>query len=139
MNKRMIELHSDDSPQVEAPLPFIASTADFAGSLQQMLQSCLQDGYPDVILSANAAGMSVRSLQRRLTEIHLNYSLLIERVRLDEAVRLLQESNLKIIDIAFDLGYTDAANFSRAFKRWTGMSPREFRCLHGKVLPSGVL
>lgn len=126
----MVELHPYDSPQAEATLPLTASASDFADSLQQMLKSRLQDGYPDVILSAAAARMSVRSLQRRLTAINLNYSLLIEQVRFDEAVRLLQEPALKIIDIAFDLGYTDAANFSRAFKRWTGVSPHKFRCLY---------
>ncbi|UIE40323.1 helix-turn-helix domain-containing protein [Leptodesmis sichuanensis] len=51
-------------------------------------------------------------------------------MRFEQATYLLQDPTNHIIDIAFDLGYTDAANFSKAFKRWTGNSPREFRKLH---------
>lgn len=137
--KHLVEAAPSHSPKVEETLQSMAPASDFAGSLRRLLQSLLHDGYPDVTLVASVAGMSVRSFQRRLTETNLNYSLLIEQVRFDEAVRLLQEPTLKIIDIAFELCYTDAANFSRAFKRWTGVSPREFRCLHIKDYASGVL
>jgi AraC-like DNA-binding protein len=110
-----------------------APSADFAGSLQQMLQSLLRDGYPDISLAAEAAGLSIRSFQRRLAEEHLNYSQMVEKVRFDQAVQLLYNPSIQLADIAWDLGYNDAANFTRAFKRWTGVSPREFRRMH--VIP----
>jgi AraC-like DNA-binding protein len=107
-----------------------APVSNFSGSLQQLLQSLLQDGYPDISVAAKAAGISVRSFQRRLAETNLNYSCLVERVRFDRAIQLLKDPNIQLIDIALELGYTDAANFTRAFKRWTSVSPREFRRLH---------
>lgn len=60
----------------------------------------------------------------------MNYSKLVEQVRFQTAVDLLREPDIKLIEIAAELGYTDAANFTHAFKRWTGISPREFRRLH---------
>jgi AraC-like DNA-binding protein len=71
--------------------------------------------------------MSVRTLQRRLAKEGLTYSQLITRIRYNRAVQLLQDSSLKIIEISEELGYEDHAHFTRAFKRWTGLSPREFR------------
>lgn len=107
-----------------------APSSDLSKSLQQLLQSLLRDSYPDISLAAEAAGVSVRSFQRRLAEVNLSYSRIVEQVRFDRAIYLLHQPTIQLIDIAFELGYTDAANFTRAFKRWTGISPREFRCLH---------
>lgn len=132
-SKHLEKHYFSDNSEIEGILQSTTPTPDFVGSIQQMLRSLLHDGYPDVALAAEAAGMSIRSFQRRLAESNLNYSLLVEQVRFDEAVRLLQDSTLKLIDIAFELGYTDAANFSRAFRRWTGISPYKFRLLNLKI------
>lgn len=107
-----------------------APSLSFSESLQQLLQSLIRDGYPDISVAAEAAGTSIRSLQRRLAEEHLNYSHLVEQVRFDRALHLLYDPSIQLIDVAAELGYTDASNFTRAFKRWTGVSPREFRNLH---------
>lgn len=102
----------------------------FKESLCQLIQSLLPREYPSLAIAAKAAGVSIRTLQRRLEEHQLNYSQLVEKIRFEQAVELLQDPTNQLIDIAFELGYTDAANFTRAFKRWTGVSPREFRRLH---------
>lgn len=104
-----------------------APSPDFLESLCQLLRSLLRDGYPDIDLTAEIAGMSPRSLQRRLAENDLSYSYLVEKVRFEMAVDLLQDADIKLIEISAELGYADAANFTRAFKRWAGISPREFR------------
>jgi AraC-like DNA-binding protein len=62
-----------------------------------------------------------------LTEADLSYSHLVEQVRFNLAISWLQDPSLKIADIAAELGYNDPANFTRAFKRWTGVSPLRFR------------
>lgn len=72
-------------------------------------------------------GMSVRTLQRQLHEADLTYSHLIEQVRFDRSVRLLSDPTIKLADVAAELGYTNAANFTRAFRRWAGVSPGDFR------------
>jgi len=102
----------------------------FKESLGQLIQSLLPQKYPSLAIAAEAAGVSIRTLQRRLEEHQLNYSQFVEQIRFDQAVILLRDPSNQLIDIAFELGYTDAANFTRAFKRWTGVSPREFRRLH---------
>lgn len=110
-----------------------APVSDFTGSLRQLIQTLLRTGPPDIDQAAAAAGMSVRSFQRRLTEENLNYSRLVDQVRFEAATTWLQDPSVQIIDIALELGYTDAANFTRAFRRWAGVSPREFRRLHEKI------
>ena len=73
------------------------------------------------------AGISTRTLQRHLKQLWLSYSELVEQVRFEKASKLLRESDLKSLYIAFELGYTDPSHFSRAFKRLASMSPREYR------------
>ncbi|MDJ0541965.1 MAG: helix-turn-helix transcriptional regulator, partial [Microcystis sp. M53603_WE2] len=68
-----------------------------------------------------------RTLQRRLGEEGLTYTQVVEKIRFEQAVLWLQEPQIKLIDIAMELGYSDTAHFTRAFKRWTGLSPRDFR------------
>lgn len=106
-----------------------APATDFPGSIRQIAASLLKEGYPDVQLIAEIVGISVRSLQRQLHEADLTYSHLIEQVRFDRSVQLLSDPTVKLTDISAELGYTDAANFTRAFRRWTGVSPSDFRNL----------
>jgi AraC-like DNA-binding protein len=114
--------------QKSAPAP------EFFGSLRQLLGSLMLDGFPLTIdLVAEASGMSVRSLQRRLTAAGLSYADLIDQLRFDQAIQLLGNPTLKLVEVAAELGYRDQANFTRAFKRWTGTSPHEFRRLHLQV------
>lgn len=107
-----------------------APTLISLGMLRQKLPSLLKEGYPPIHQVSKAAEMSLRSFQRQLAKDNLNYSRLVEQVRYETAICLLQDPTLKLIEIALELGYADAANFTRAFKRWTGMSPSQFRHLH---------
>jgi AraC-like DNA-binding protein len=109
-----------------------APADDFPDSLSQLIRSLLPYGYPNLAVAADSAGVGLRTFQRRLQDHNLIYSTLVEQIRFERATELLQDRTLKLIDIAFELGYTDPANFSKAFKRWTGLSPREFRNLHLK-------
>ncbi len=107
-----------------------APALDFPDSVGQLVRVFLPDGNHHIGLIATAAGISVRTLQRRLAERGVDYSALVEGARFDIAARLLKDHGHKLIDIAFDLGYADAASFTRAFRRWTGVTPSEFRQLH---------
>jgi AraC-like DNA-binding protein len=100
---------------------------DFAGSARQAVASLLRLGSPDIAATARAAGTSVRSLQRHLAEAHLSFVQLLEEARCDAARSMLRDPCTKIIEISAELGYTDSANFTRAFRRWTGLSPRAYR------------
>jgi AraC-like DNA-binding protein len=72
-------------------------------------------------------GMSFRTLQRTLNQEGTTISEIIEQARFEKAQRLLRETNEKLLDISLMLGYADGSVFSHAFKRWSGVSPREFR------------
>jgi AraC-like DNA-binding protein len=74
-----------------------------------------------------AAGMSARTFQRQLKEEGTSFSDLLADVRRSETLKRLKERNATIAAIATDLGYFDQATFTRAFRRWTGVSPSRFR------------
>lgn len=76
---------------------------------------------------AKALAMSPRSLRRKLESENTNYKNLLDQERQQIAQQLLHGSNMKLDELAFHLGYTDTASFSRAFRRWKGCSPGEFR------------
>ncbi|WLT40472.1 AraC family transcriptional regulator (plasmid) [Synechocystis sp. B12] len=104
-----------------------APSLGFSDSLQQAINPFLKERYPSVQLAANLSQMSVRTLQRRLSEDKITYSELVTRLRYQKAIQLLGDRQIKIIDIAVELGYQDPAHFTRAFKQWTGVTPQHFR------------
>lgn len=65
-------------------------------------------------------------------ETKINFSQYITNIRMEEAKRLLRESNLKIYEIAEQAGYTDLQYFGQVFKNRVGMTPKEFRNRHEK-------
>jgi AraC-like DNA-binding protein len=97
------------------------------GCVRQVIGTLLPAGYPDLRLVGEAVGMSHRTLQRRLAEAGVSYARLVTEARLEAAVRLLENPDVKLIEVAFELGYSDPAHFTRAFRRWAGVAPREFR------------
>ncbi len=117
--------HSTD--EIVAELQCCAPAGEFHSSLRQLIASMLPLGSPALGAVANVGGLSPRTLQRRLSVAGWTYSDVVEDVRREAAMRLLRKRDVKIVNVAYDLGYTDAANFTRAFRRWTGMSPRVFQ------------
>jgi AraC-like DNA-binding protein len=100
---------------------------DFRNSLRQVLRTHIRGHRFRIDQTADALDLSVRTLQRRLAEHGLVYSELVEQTRIDLARRLLQDTDLPIADIAREVGYGESTHFSRAFRRITGNSPRDFR------------
>lgn len=83
-------------------------------------------GPPSVDRIAQDSGMSVRTLQRRLKSEGVSFSDLVDQVRMRIAKDRLQNKRQSITNLAFDLGYSDVATFSRAFRRLQGKSPRTY-------------
>ncbi|MDQ0470017.1 helix-turn-helix transcriptional regulator [Labrys wisconsinensis] len=100
---------------------------DIVELLKLMLPSYLDERPPVLAEVAEMAGVSARTFQRKLSHVGLTYSDILDTVRYENASRLLRETDSKIIEISFASGYTDQANFSRAFRRVSGMTPRQFR------------
>ena len=116
--------------KLSKPLPE-GGTAEQGPSLYESLRSIVADqlaaGYPPLPTTARKAGIPVRTLQRRLAHEGLTYSDLVVEVTLDRARELLRDRLWKIHEIASALGYSDPANFSRAFKSYVGMTPSQYR------------
>jgi AraC-like DNA-binding protein len=76
---------------------------------------------------AKALAMSPRSLRRKLESENTTYKNILDQERQQIAQQLLHGSKMKLDELAFHLGYADTASFSRAFRRWKGCSPGEYR------------
>lgn len=72
-------------------------------------------------------GMSRRTLARRLKEVGSNFRHLVEGALFDVSRQLLESTTLPVLEIAIRVGFADPASFARAFKRWSGVTPREWR------------
>jgi AraC-like DNA-binding protein len=72
-------------------------------------------------------GLSLRSLQRTLAAEGTTFGALLDQTREVLARSYLDEGRYSVSDITYLLGFAGVSNFSRAFKRWTGESPRAYR------------
>lgn len=100
---------------------------NFLGSVELLVDELVTDGPLKIDGVAQAAGISTRSLQRRLAGAGTSFSDILTRVRVSRATQRLAVSHLSIAGIAAELGYSDASNFSRAFRKVTGVSPVSYR------------
>lgn len=103
---------------------------EFVGSLRQILRSFVLVGDLKIETIAEATGLQVRALQRRLAGEGLNLKNLVNQTRYQASLELISDPGIQFTEIAQHLGYSDQAHFSRAFHRWAGVSPSEYRQLH---------
>jgi AraC-like DNA-binding protein len=80
----------------------------------------------DMSQVAHALGMSARSLRRRLDSENVSFNAIVNDAASVIAKKLLELEGKSIQETAFEMGFSDAAAFHRAFKRWTGVTPRTF-------------
>jgi AraC-like DNA-binding protein len=120
--------------QGDETAPGDAGTADeqilpesMSGLVEWQVKAMLSDRAPQIEFVAESLGISTRSLQRNLATDGLSFSRVLADVRLRRAVAWLRTTDRPVTDLAFDLGYADAANFTRAFRTRTGISPQRFR------------
>ncbi|ERI52627.1 AraC family transcriptional regulator [Pseudomonas sp. NPDC077649] len=82
---------------------------------------------PDLEAIASALALSPRTLQRRLREGGLSFSQLVDETRQQLALHYLRDPALGLAEIAFLVGFSEPGSLARAFRRWTGASPGEYR------------
>lgn len=99
--------------------------------VQHLMKNFLPNGRVTIDLIADYMMLSARSLQRYLTEEGTSFQKLLDQTRQEMAERYLKESNLSLTQLSGILGYSDLAAFSRAFQRWYGISPSDWRKEHG--------
>ena len=76
---------------------------------------------------ARSLGLSVRSFHRRLSEHGVSFQTITEETRRELAEGLLREEAHSLAEVAFLTGFSEQSSFSRAFKRWVGMTPASYR------------
>lgn len=94
------------------------------------LRQTLSEGIPMLSDVAHHFGMSGRTLQRRLSDLGYSYQTLVDESRRQLSERLLRETDFSLVEIAFMTGFSEQSAFARAFKRWAGQTPRNFRIHH---------
>ena len=96
-------------------------------AVREMIRLRLNEPLADIEGVARLLNVSRRTLQRQLSEEGWSYRDLLEQVRADRAFQLIAGSGSSITDIALGLGYGDVPSFTRAFRRWKGRAPSDFR------------
>ena len=108
-----------------------AGQADIAedpvAQLCYVLQSILTTGEASLPVAARLLGQHPRVLQKTLQARGTSFRALLDRVRYQEACQQLRQSGQSITELALHLGYGDETAFSRAFRRWSGISPQAWR------------
>lgn len=99
----------------------------FSERVKNYIYRELEHCEPSIERISSLLNVSKQTLSRRLKMEGAFFQKLVESVRFDKARQLLTQSALSSSEIAFALGFSELSAFSRAFKRWSGMSPKDFR------------
>lgn len=119
---------SASDKSAEARLLAHSPPTELPDSLAQVIRAGFGARVPSVDAAAEWAGMSRRTLRRRLRdEYATSYREIVERTRIREAFSLLERKDLLIKEISRHLDYANPANFTNAFRGWTGRAPSEYR------------
>jgi AraC-like DNA-binding protein len=93
--------------------------------LQLLMKSLMRPtSFQDV---ARNLSMSTRTLRRKLRDENSSFRQLVDELLRDMAIRYFRDTDLTVEDVAEALGFSDAANFRKAFRRWTKATPHEFK------------
>ncbi len=112
---------------IEELLAKLPHSESFIDSVRREISIELRGGNLGVEAIAKRLGFVPRTLQRKLKETGTSYQELLDEMRQSLSIHYLQEQHITVSEVAFLLGFSEASAFSRAFKRWTGTTPGEFR------------
>lgn len=112
---------------LEQELAKLADVNNLEKRVRMAVAKMLSEGLPTLSLIASSLGMSARTLQRRLSDKDQSFQNLVDQARRELAQQLLQETDYSLAEIAFLTGFSEQSGFTRAFKRWSGKTPRSYR------------
>ncbi len=121
INQFLVERVEEETNGIEI------SANRFSIDVENLIRDALPSGIPNIQEISRVLGMSSRTLTRRLAESDLTFRTLIQKVQQEISQQLLRSSSQSIAEIAYETGFSDQSAFHRAFKRWTGTSPVEYR------------
>ena len=100
---------------------------DPTAQIEKLIQQALTSGSCSADKVASFMGVHRRTLHRMLKKSETSYTELLEKVRKDIAIKMLKQSNVNITLVADMLCYSELSAFSRAFKKWFGKTPQQYR------------
>lgn len=112
---------------LESEIGSLQEDPSLRAALLRRLTPALSNGVPQAAVIAREMGMSERSLYRRLAEEGLTFRDVLTEAQSSLAQELLRDSDSSIAEIAFLTGFSEQSTFSRAFKRWVGQAPAQYR------------
>lgn len=118
------------APQLEAELTQQLADKSLKEQVKGILKRVLAGQKPRLEDVALELRVSTRTLQRRLLEERITFHSLVEEARREMAQHYLRQSSLELTDTAYLLGYEDPTSFIRAFHKWEGTSPGDWRSMH---------
>lgn len=107
----------------------------FINGVRQLIGESLRGGDARLEIVAQKSGVSSRTLQRKLREEGTSYQELLEEMQRTLSKIYLQKPEMAICEVAYLLGFSQSSAFHRAFRRWTGLTPKEFRRAQQKHSP----
>lgn len=105
----------------------LSSSSSVTEQIKTFVRGALPRGEATLEAAAAHAGLSTRALRGQLAHAGTTFRKLIDETRLELARHYLENSRTSIEEIASTLGFSEPSAFYRAFKRWTGLTPRQFR------------
>ena len=121
INKFLVERVEEETRGIEI------SSSRIASDVEDIVKDALPSGIPSITQVGEHRGMSSRTLTRRLSEGGITFRDLVRQTQEKIAKGLLSNTSDTVSEIAFQTGFSEQSAFSRAFKRWTGQSPLEYR------------
>lgn len=116
----------DSEPDPYPPMPGEPQES-LVSYLKRAIRPYLAGSAPSLPFVANLVGVSGRTLQRELATLGRSYSGILAETRYEIASDMLGNTSAKVIEIAYQAGYEHPEHFSRAFRRFSGISPRDYR------------
>lgn len=105
----------------------VSSEASLLDRARQTILATLPMGEPVLEPIAHQLGLCEWTLQRKLREHGLSFTQVVDQIRQESAIAHLKQRHLSVTQLASMLGYSETSAFSRAFKRWFGVSPKQWR------------
>lgn len=115
------------SERADALLKSLERTKTTRGRVESALMNVLHTGEASMDSVADKLGQSRQTLYRNLKDEGVTYEQVLDELRHKLALHFLNSKRVSVNETAYLVGFSDPASFSRAFKRWTGVSPREVR------------
>ncbi|HEY5927555.1 MAG TPA: AraC family transcriptional regulator ligand-binding domain-containing protein [Kofleriaceae bacterium] len=95
--------------------------------VRELVVRSIRDELPELDAAAASLELTPRALTRRLAERGTSYSKIVDDTRRQLALGYIADASLSLVDVAYLCGFSEQSAFHRAFKRWTGVPPGEYR------------